>query len=155
VAEAAHSIYAPISGGTLRKRGLIKTERSRGAVAVEFALVAPVLLLLLAGIVEFAHAFNIQISVTQAAREAARNFAITNDLTKASAAGKAGAPGLTPSKFTFSPSIPACEPGKTITITVQYAAESVTGFALVMHGQSVAVADTFTSTGIGAMRCGG
>lgn len=139
----------------MRKRGLSNSERSRGAVAVEFALVAPVLLLLIAGIVEFAHGYNIQISVTQAAREAARNFAITNDLAQASKAGKDGAPGLTPAKFTFTPSIPSCESGKNITITVKYAAESVTGFALVMDGQSIAVAKNFTVTGIGAMRCGG
>jgi Flp pilus assembly protein TadG len=139
----------------LRKRGKSKTEHSRGAVAVEFALVAPVLLLLIAGIVEFAHAFNIQISVTQAAREAARNMAIHNDLTQAKAAGIAGAPGLTPAKFSFTPSAASCAPNTNITMTVTYAAESVTGFALVMNGTSVAVADTFTSTGVGAMRCGG
>lgn len=139
----------------MRKRGKRKTEHSLGAVAVEFALVAPVLLLLIAGIVEFAHGFNIQISVTQAAREAARNFAITSDLTEASKAGRDGAPGLTPAKFTFTPSAPACETGKNVSMTVTYAAESVTGFALVMQGTSVAVAKNFTVTGVGAMACGG
>jgi Flp pilus assembly protein TadG len=139
----------------LKKRGKHKTEHSLGAVAVEFALVAPVLLLLIAGIVEFAHGYNIQISVTQAAREAARNFAITSNLTEASKAGTDGAPGLTPAKFTFTPSIAACETGKNVTVTVKYTAQSVTGFALVMQGKSIAVAKDFTVTGVGAMACGG
>jgi Flp pilus assembly protein TadG len=139
----------------LKKRGKHKTEHSLGAVAVEFALVAPVLLLLIAGIVEFAHGYNIQISVTQAARESARNFAITSNLAEASKAGTDGAPGLTPTKFTFSPSLSACESGKNVTMTVTYAADSVTGFALVMNGKSVSVAKNFTVTGVGAMACGG
>jgi Flp pilus assembly protein TadG len=149
------STEGSLSGGTLRTRRGSTIERSRGAVAVEFALVAPVLLLLIAGIVEFAHGYNIQISVTQAAREAARNYAINSDLTLASKAGTDGAPGLTPSKFTFTPSIAPCVAGQNITITVKYAAQSVTGFALVMQGQSIAVAKNFTVTGVGAMRCGG
>lgn len=139
----------------MRKRRGSNSERSRGAVAVEFALVAPVLLLLIAGIVEFAHGYNIQISVTQAAREAARNFAIHSDIAQASKAGTDGAPGLTPSKFTFTPSIATCVDGQNITITVKYAAQSITGFSLVMQGQSIAVVKNFTVTGVGAMRCGG
>ena len=44
-------------------------ERSeRGAVAVEFALLAPVLILLLFGITEFGRAYNVQISLSNAAR---------------------------------------------------------------------------------------
>ena len=50
--------------------------RERGAAAVEFALVAPLLLALVGGIVEFSYTYNLQISVTQAAREAARTMAI-------------------------------------------------------------------------------
>ena len=55
--------------------------RERGAAAVEFGLVAPVLLLLIGGIVEFSHTYNLQISVTQAAREAARTLAVEQDET--------------------------------------------------------------------------
>ena len=64
---------------TSRTPGSRAQDRERGAVAVEFALVAPILLALVAGIVEFSHAYNLQISVTQAAREAARTMAIEND----------------------------------------------------------------------------
>lgn len=54
-------------------------ENEQGAAAVEFALVAPLLLALVLGIVEFGFALNTQIGLTQAAREGARVMAITND----------------------------------------------------------------------------
>ncbi len=40
-----------------------------GAAAVEFALVVPILLLLVLGIIEFGRAYNIQNSLSAAARE--------------------------------------------------------------------------------------
>ncbi len=46
--------------------------RDRGATAVEFALVLPLLLLLVFGIIDFGRALNAQITLTQAAREGAR-----------------------------------------------------------------------------------
>lgn len=124
-------------------------------MAVEFALITPFLLLLVAGIIEFSHSYNIQISVTQAAREAARTYAISNDWDKAVAAGTNGAPGLDPAKFTFTSSPEECDSGVDMTVTAAYVANSLTGFSLVVSGNSVSVADTFTSTGVGAMRCGG
>jgi Flp pilus assembly protein TadG len=48
----------------------------RGAAAVELALVLPVLLTLVLGIVDFGFAFNAKIAVTQAAREGARVVAV-------------------------------------------------------------------------------
>lgn len=129
--------------------------RERGAVAVEFALITPFLLLLIAGIVEFSHSYNIQISVTQAAREAARTYAITNDWDQAVAAGTNGAPGLDPAKFTFTSDPGACSPSANMEVTASYQADSLTGFSLVVSGNSISVADTITITGVGAMRCGG
>src|SRR5687768_13841793 len=58
----------------------------RGAVAVELALLLPVLLLILIGTVEFGRAYNAQITLTQAAREGARIMAITDDQSEARAA---------------------------------------------------------------------
>jgi Flp pilus assembly protein TadG len=48
----------------------------RGAAAVEFALVLPLLLLILFGIIDFGRALNAQITLTQAAREGARLAAL-------------------------------------------------------------------------------
>lgn len=48
------------------------TQRDRGAAAVEFALLLPLLLLIVFGLVDFGRALNAQITLTQAAREGAR-----------------------------------------------------------------------------------
>lgn len=118
--------------------------RQRGAAAVEFALVLPILLAVAGGIIEFSYIYNLQISVTQAAREAARTMAIKNDVGLAKAAAIAGAPGLTAGNFGFAFS-GACAKDLNATVTVTYKAGGMTG----MFG------DLYTLTGVGAMRCGG
>src|SRR6476620_4037196 len=122
------------------------SRRERGAAAVEFALVAPILLALVGGIIEFSYTYNLQISVTQAAREAARTMAIFNDQGRARAAAVAGAPGLNAAGFTYT-FTGACPTGSTgnAQVTVGYTANSLTG----MFGSSIAL------TGTGAMRCHG
>lgn len=52
--------------------------RDRGAAMVEFALIAPILVVLLVGIIEFGRAYNAQISIQGAAREGARALALRN-----------------------------------------------------------------------------
>lgn len=116
-----------------------------GAAAVEFALVAPIFLALVVGIVEFSHAYNIQISVTQAAREAAREMAIEDDQGAAALAAAAGAPGLNTGSFAYSFSPAACADDENITVSITYPAATLTG----VFGSTV------TLTGVGAMRCGG
>lgn len=49
-----------------------------GQAIVEFALVVPVLLLLILGLVEFSRAWNTQQVLTDAAREALRNSVVAN-----------------------------------------------------------------------------
>ncbi|MEQ4519373.1 TadE/TadG family type IV pilus assembly protein [Pseudarthrobacter sp. B907] len=130
---------------TSRASGTGADRRQRGAAAVEFALVAPILLALVGGIVEFSHAYNLQISVTQAAREAARTMAVKNDQGLARAAGQAGAPGLDAAGFAFAFTPGACAKDLTANVTVTYTGNALTG----MFGR------TLTVTGVGAMRCGG
>jgi Flp pilus assembly pilin Flp len=48
----------------------------KGASAVEFAIILPILVILIFGIVEFAIAFNNYITITHAAREGARKAAV-------------------------------------------------------------------------------
>jgi Flp pilus assembly protein TadG len=55
--------------GSDAKRGL---RSERGAIAVEFALLLPVLLLLVFGILDFGHAWYMKQIVTNASREGAR-----------------------------------------------------------------------------------
>jgi Flp pilus assembly protein TadG len=82
------------------RRAVRRTRRDRGAVAVEFALLFPILLLLIFGMIDFGRALNAQITLTQAARTGARLAAVgsTADLSAAQAA----ATGLT-----LDPSSPA------------------------------------------------
>ena len=58
----------------IRKNKIIKSEK--GASAVEFALILPILIILIFGIFEFAIAFNNYITITHAAREGARRAAV-------------------------------------------------------------------------------
>jgi Flp pilus assembly protein TadG len=130
------------------KRTKRAREKDKGAVAVEFALVAPILLALIIGVVEFANVYNVQVSVTQASREAARTMAITKDQAKATAAGKAGAPSIDATLLAFDYSAadcPSVTPTPTSVVTVTYSGPSLTGF----FGPSLNV------QGKGAMQCGG
>ena len=56
-----------------------QTKNEDGAAAVEMALVLPILLLLVFGIIEFGLVFNRYISVTHAAREGVRHLALGVD----------------------------------------------------------------------------
>lgn len=118
----------------------------RGAAAVEFAIVLPVLLALLLGIMEFGRAYNTQISLTNAAREGVRVMAISNDPADAKAATKNAAVSLTPplvdSNISFSR--PACIPTQQMTVTISYTLSTITGFA-----------GPFALTSKGVMLCGG
>lgn len=55
---------------------MVLRRRDRGAAAVEFALVVPMLLLLVFGIIDFGRMLNVKITLTQAAREGARAAAV-------------------------------------------------------------------------------
>jgi Flp pilus assembly protein TadG len=68
--------------------------RDRGAAAVEFALLLPVLLLLVFALIDLGRALNAQITLTQAAREGVRLAALSQpnvvSRTQAAATGLSG-----------------------------------------------------------------
>jgi Flp pilus assembly protein TadG len=145
--EAVSLHHSEIFRFTNQERGHGMPERSeRGAVAVEFALVLPVLLLLVMGIMEFGRAYNAQLSLTHAAREGVRVMAISNDQAAARTAAKNAAvslnPALADSNISFSPT--SCSAGNQMTLTISYSLSSMTG-----------IAGPFTMTGKGVMLCGG
>jgi Flp pilus assembly protein TadG len=53
--------------------------RDRGAAAVEFALILPVVLLVIFGLIDFGRMLNAQITLTEAARESARAAALVDE----------------------------------------------------------------------------
>src|SRR3978361_2489478 len=68
----------------------------RGASAVEFPFIVPLLLLLMLGIAEFGHAFQVQGTLSAAAREGVRAMALQNDPTAARAVVRNAADSLKP-----------------------------------------------------------
>ena len=123
------------------------TNAERGAVAVEFALVLPILIVLMLGIIEFGLGYNAQITVSAAAREGARSMALHNSVSTARAATKASAPlaapGITDSEITITPIV--CSAGLTTAVTVVHQYKFLTGFFGI----------GYPMTGKAAMRCGG
>lgn len=117
--------------------------RDRGAAAVEFALVLPILLTLVLGIIEFSHLYNAQIVITNAAREAARTMAVTNNPATATTAARTAASG-----YTINVAVGACSSGAEVVSNVSSSVGLITGSWLGLPA-------TFTIQGQGAMRCGG
>jgi Flp pilus assembly protein TadG len=123
----------------------------RGATAVEFAFIVPLLLVLVLGIVEFGHAFQVQGTLSAAAREGVRLMALQNDPAAARAAVRDAAsslnPGITDAQIAISPaSCPELNGGSTsVRLTISYPMPYLTGF----FGSSVDL------TGTGVMRCNG
>ncbi|MEM7286963.1 MAG: TadE family protein [Actinomycetota bacterium] len=66
----------------------------RGVTAVEFAIILPLLLLLVFGIIEFGRAYQARLTVTHAAREGVRVLAVTENQAAAEAAALAATTGL-------------------------------------------------------------
>ena len=63
---------------TLPSRKFLSRRDRRGATAVEFAIIVPVFLLLLAGIIEFGQAFRVQHALQNAARRGGRAASLTS-----------------------------------------------------------------------------
>ena len=60
----------------MKRRSIKIIKNEKGASAVEFAIILPILIMLVFGIFEFAIAFNNYITITHAAREGARRAAV-------------------------------------------------------------------------------
>lgn len=103
-----------------------KVDGDRGAAAVEFALVVPLLLLLTFGIVEFGRAYNAQITLQHAVREGARYYAIHHndadgdpvDDTKQVTVDAATTLDIDKAKVTVSPE--PCDPPESVHVTAEY-----------------------------------
>lgn len=130
----------------------MRNKKEEGAAAVEFALILPVLLLILIGIIEFSMAFNAQLSLNQAAREGARYMAIHNNAGDAATAAANAAGRLAPTSVSTTFSVTGggttCAAGKQVTATTSYSLTTMTGFLDAFTG-------TIVMTGKGTMSCGG
>ena len=119
----------------------------RGAAAVELALVLPILVVLLFGIVEFAQGYNAKVELTGAVREGARALALGKTADEAKAAVIAAAPGLTLSAgdITTGPVCPSGDASGNATVTATYGAD----YQIPLFGSGTVDIDV-----TGVMRCG-
>ena len=123
----------------------------RGASAVEFAFLLPILVAIVLGIAEFGHAFQVQGTLSAAAREGVRLMALQNDPAAARTAVRNAAaslePGVTDAQITITPATcPTLNAGSTsVRLTISYPMPYLTGF----FGSGLNL------TGTGVMRCNG
>lgn len=111
----------------------IRAARDRGAAAVEFALVLPVLLLLVLGSIDWGYFFYVQQVVTNAAREGARVGSLTpfdsgDAGVSQSEADAAARTYMTNAGLTGGVGVVAVA-DQSIDVTVTYETGSVTGFS--------------------------
>lgn len=130
----------------------LRRSRDRGAAAVELALVMPLLLLIIFGIVDFGRMYNTQITLTQAAREGARAASYNQTAAQVSArvtlaAQDINKPGhqATVTAQTACPNVAA-----TAEVTVEYDFMFITPFAIFagMFGATPAGNYDLTSTAV-------
>jgi Flp pilus assembly protein TadG len=116
---------------------ILKRLRSNsGQAMVEFALIVPILLVLMLAIFQFGVIFNDKVQVTNASRDAVRKAAVSrtaaNGVADAIAAAKASAPSL--NKANMMVSVSPGQPwtvGQDLTVTVTYPGHiSILGIAV-------------------------
>lgn len=120
----------------------------KGQAMVELALILPILLLLIFGIVEFGRIFSTQLIVTSSAREAARKAAVgASDMESIlSAENTASVLDSTKMLLTISPGESARSRGQEVTVHIEY---PVKIYAPII---SSLVGDPYTVSGEATMR---
>lgn len=111
-------------------------------MVAEFALIVPILVMLIVGVFEFGRFLNVQISLQGASREGARALALGRTETEVASAVRASAPATTVNRITQSP-CPAA--GGTATVR----AESDFRFSIPLLPLS-----SWTVSASSSMRCG-
>jgi Flp pilus assembly protein TadG len=130
--------------------------RDRGSVAVEFALLLPVLLLIIFGVIDFGRAINAQISLTQAAREGARLDSLGYSSSAVTTRAQSAANGLSPITVTVSSSCPTgAGSGVDAVVQTSYSFSFITpvGAFAAMFGSASFGSSTLTLTATGEYPC--
>ena len=129
--------------------------RDGGAAAVETALVLPILLLIVFGIIDFGRMLNAQISLTEAAREGARAVALQSDHEQRVATATHGLGGLEAVDISVDEDCEGSpDPDDDAEVTLTYNFSFITpvgGLAGLISGSGFG-GDT-TITGVGVMPC--
>lgn len=111
---------------------------------VEFAIILPILIIVVFGIIEFGRAYNTKITLTHAAREGVREYALTQNSGNGQTAAENAATGLDILSLTYSNT--PCTVGNPTTVTLNYPFQ----LAIPFFSSSPLIL-----VGEGTMRCGG
>lgn len=124
----------------------IRPQQQKGSAAVEFAIVLPLLMMVVLGIMDFGTAFFNEASAAGAAREGVRVYAISSSSSATTlASGLMSTAGVPSPIASVSPS-PSCSASATAAMKVTWSQRSLTGFFPMLN-----VTRTYTAV----MRCGG
>ena len=119
-------------------------KRERGAVIVEFALLLPILVLLVFGTIEFGRGYHSRSTLAHAARQSVRVAALgTGDPV---ATARDAAPNLDGLLIGVTVTPDPCTPGEPVTVTLTYDHD----YAIPLFGTG-----TWSLEESGVMRCGG
>lgn len=127
-------------------------EKDRGAAAVEFALVFPMVIILLITVIEFSRLWNIQATISDAARVSARYAAVHNtepDVIAQAIAEAHGVPGFVDWSTATVGVVVDCGTSGAATSSISVAPGSMTEWF------STALGSPITLSATGRMPCGG
>jgi Flp pilus assembly protein TadG len=128
----------------IRNRFEMCVRDERGAAMVELALVLPLLIMLVMGIISFGRAYNSKVELTGAVREGARALALGKTTTDAETIVRNAAPSV--GTITFSNEA-TCTAGSTTDATITASVDMSYSIPFVSEG-------TWTLSQTGVMRCG-
>jgi Flp pilus assembly pilin Flp len=123
--------------------------KDSGAAAVELALLLPLLLLIVFGIIDFGRALNAQLTLTQAAQDGARLAALNQlDVGPRTQAAAIGLTGVTVT--VMSPCLPGAGPSHDAVVRVSYTLSFATpiGAFIALFGGSSASQIALTAQGV-------
>lgn len=127
-----------------RLTALRRSDGERGAALIEAAILMPLVIMLIFGLIAFGRAYNAKVTATHAAREGVRVLAVSGDNMMGENAALAAAAGLDAANLTVSSTV--CDPGDPTSVTVNY----VFSYQIPVFGdRTVNISET------GVMRCGG